>query len=97
MPAPEFATTVDPNSGVTLAWVCMDDGVPKPCLFDQLGYAIGLGYKQCNPPGVKSEATTIAPDPVADTADVQTSVREVIAPEEPASEPQREERKTRRR
>jgi len=77
----QFQTTTDPNSGQTLAWVCGEDGVPKPCIEQQLGYAIGLGYRQCNPPGVKSEAAIVAPEPV------QTYGQEpATANEEPSAE-----------
>lgn len=54
-----------------IVYVCMPpDGEPKPCLADQLHYAMSLGYKPCDPPQAKPTAVeTIAPDPVSTPAD----------------------------
>ena len=63
-----------------IVYVCMPpDGEPKPCLADQLGYALSLGYKPCDPPQAKPVVEVIAPETTSRPA--PTIASEVVTPD----------------
>jgi len=47
-----------------IVYVKMPDGEPKPCRASSLGYALSLGYQQCDPPQPKVAEEIVAPEPV---------------------------------